>query len=154
MPIAQLLALVLSALALVPAGAHLFALPNKIGLAQTDYFIVQNIYRGWALFGIVLFGALAATLVLAVLVRRQRAPFLLTIASFVCQAVTLALFFAFVYPANVATNNWTVIPDNWEALRWQWEAGHAVNAGITFIGFCALVLGVVLSRSESALPHR
>ena len=75
MPIAQFLALVLSALALVPAGAHLFALPNKIGLAQTDYFIVQNIYRGWALFGIVLFGALAATLVLAILVRRQRAPF-------------------------------------------------------------------------------
>jgi hypothetical protein len=36
------LALVLTALALVPAGAHLFALPNKIGLAQEQYFIVQN----------------------------------------------------------------------------------------------------------------
>jgi hypothetical protein len=45
---------------LVPSGAHLFALPNKIGLAQDQYFVVQNIYRGWALFGIVLFGALIA----------------------------------------------------------------------------------------------
>ena len=52
----------LTALALVPAGAHLFELPNKIGLDQEPYFIVQGIYRGWALFGIVLFGALAANL--------------------------------------------------------------------------------------------
>jgi hypothetical protein len=40
---------VLTALALVPAGAHLFELPNKIGLSQDRYFIVQSIYRGWAL---------------------------------------------------------------------------------------------------------
>src|SRR5690606_16447499 len=56
---AQFLAIMLTALALVPAGAHFFELPNKIGLAEDDYFVVQNIYRGWALFGIVLFGALA-----------------------------------------------------------------------------------------------
>ena len=36
---------ILTALALVPAGAHLFELPNKIGLAQDQYFIVQSIYR-------------------------------------------------------------------------------------------------------------
>ena len=60
----QFLAVILTALALVPAGAHLFELPNKIGLEQESYFIVQNIYRGWALFGIVLFGALAANLAL------------------------------------------------------------------------------------------
>ena len=56
----QFLALVLTALALVPAGAHLFTLPDKIDLAQEQYFIVQNIYRGWALFGIVCIGALLA----------------------------------------------------------------------------------------------
>jgi hypothetical protein len=54
---------------LVPNGAHLFALPNKIGLAQDQYFVVQNIYRGWALIGIVLFGTLIANLVLAILLR-------------------------------------------------------------------------------------
>lgn len=52
----QFLAIVLTALALVPAGAHLAELPNKIGLDQEAYFIVQSIYRGWALFGIALFG--------------------------------------------------------------------------------------------------
>jgi hypothetical protein len=35
------LAIILTAIALVPSGAHLFALPNKIGLAQDDYFVAQ-----------------------------------------------------------------------------------------------------------------
>ena len=44
----QFLALLLTALALVPGGAHLSALVNKVGLAEDQYFIVQSIYRGWA----------------------------------------------------------------------------------------------------------
>jgi hypothetical protein len=68
----KFLAIVLTALALVPLGAHLFVLPNKILLAESNYFIVQNIYRGWALFGIVLFGALFANLALAWALRGQR----------------------------------------------------------------------------------
>jgi hypothetical protein len=58
----QFLAIMLTALALVPSGAHLAALPNKMAMAQEAYFIAQQIYAGWALFGIVLFGALAANL--------------------------------------------------------------------------------------------
>ena len=45
----QFAALVLTALSLIGGGAHLFALPNKIGLPQEQYFIVQAIYRGWFL---------------------------------------------------------------------------------------------------------
>ena len=103
--VVQFLAIVFTALALVPAGAHLFELPNKIGLPEHDYFVVQNIYRGWALFGIVLFGALAANLALAVLVRRQRAPFWLVVAAFLLVAATLAIFFTWTYPANQATSD-------------------------------------------------
>ncbi|TDW35780.1 hypothetical protein EV128_102325 [Rhizobium azibense] len=44
--IVQFLAIIIGALALVPSGAHLAALPNKIGLPQTDYFTVQGIYYG------------------------------------------------------------------------------------------------------------
>jgi hypothetical protein len=42
------LAIILNALALVPGGAHFFALSNKMKLADEDYFISQNAYRGWA----------------------------------------------------------------------------------------------------------
>ncbi len=48
----------LTALALVPSGAHLFELLHRIGPSQDQYFVVQGIYRGWALFGIVLIGAI------------------------------------------------------------------------------------------------
>src|SRR5690606_552302 len=66
------LALVLTALALVPGGAHLFALPNKLPLDQQGYFAVQGIYRGWALLGGVQIAALLADLGLALAVRRRR----------------------------------------------------------------------------------
>jgi hypothetical protein len=89
----QFLALVLTALALIPSGAHLFALSNKIGLAQEQYLIVQNIYRGWSLFGIVLTGALTANLALAVVLRRRGAPFVLALFAFFCVALTLVIFF-------------------------------------------------------------
>ena len=57
--IVQFLVIILCALAFVPAGAHLFELPNKIGLPQDQYFIVQSIYRGWAVLGMVWFAAIA-----------------------------------------------------------------------------------------------
>ena len=144
--VAQFLAIVFTALALVPAGAHLFELPNKIGLAQDEYFVVQNIYRGWALFGIVLFGALAANLTLAVMVRRQRAPFWLAFLAFLLVAATLAIFFTWTYPANQATSNWTEVPANWQELRTQWEYAHATNAVLTFLALCAVTWSVLLAR--------
>ena len=146
MKIVQFLALVLTALALIPAGAHLFALPNKIGLAAEQYFIVQNIYRGWALFGIVLAGALVANLSLAVLLRGRRTPFVLALIAFLCLAVSLTIFFIWTYPANQATSNWTTIPEEWAALRLQWEYSHAANALMTFVAFCAVALSVLTTR--------
>lgn len=144
--LAQFLAIVFTALALVPAGAHLFELPNKIGLPQDDYFVVQGIYRGWALFGIALFGALFANLVLAILVRRQRAPFWLAFSAFLLVGATLVIFFTWTYPANQATSNWTVVPQNWQELRRQWEHAHATNAVLTFLALCAVTLSALLTR--------
>ncbi len=143
--ILQFVTMVFTALALIPAGAHLFSLPNKINLASTDYFIVQSSYRGWALFGIVLIGAIVANLALAIVLRRQARAFLLVLISLLCQIATLAIFFAFTYPANVATHNWTVIPPDWRVLRLQWEYAHATGAVIAFIGFCALTVSLLVT---------
>ena len=144
--VVQFLAVVLTALALIPSGAHLFALPNKIGLAQEQYFIVQNIYRGWALLGAVLLGALVANLLLAIMLRGRSTPFVFALVAFLCIAATLAVFFIWTYPANQATTNWTTIPENWEQLRRQWEYSHAGNALVTFVAFCAVALSVLTTR--------
>lgn len=143
----QFLAIVLIALALVPGGAHLLALPNKIGLPQEQYFTVQAIYLGWALpAGIVLIGALAASLVLAIMLRGQGARFWLTLAAFLLIGATLAVFFIWTYPTNQATRNWMVVPVNWHALRAQWEYSHAANAVLIFIALCAVTLSTLIER--------
>jgi hypothetical protein len=144
--IVQFLALALTALALVPSGAHLFALPGKISLGAEQYFIVQNIYRGWSLFGIVLIGALIANLALALLLRGRGAPFALALFGFFCIALTLVVFFIWTFPANQATNNWTTIPNDWEQLRRQWEYSHAANAVVTFAAFCSVALSLLMTR--------
>ncbi|ABS62384.1 putative transmembrane protein [Parvibaculum lavamentivorans DS-1] len=148
-PYLSFAALVLAALALVPAGAHFFALPNKIGLTQEDYFTAQGIYRGWSLFGVVLIGSLLANLALAVALRRQRMPCLFAAAGAVLMAAVLLLFFAFIYPANQATANWTAVPENWDMLRTQWEYGHAVNAGLTFAAFICVAVSALGARREA-----
>lgn len=51
---ARFWSLLFAALALAPALAHLLELPNKIGLSRDDYLAVQQIYRGWALLGLLL----------------------------------------------------------------------------------------------------
>jgi hypothetical protein len=142
----QFVAMMLTALALLPGGAHLLELPNKIHLSESDYFITQSIYRGWALLGIVLIGAALANLTLAVLMRAQRASSVFALISGICLLATLAIFFTFTFPANQATNNWTQVPTEWQQLRWQWELSHAVNAVVTFVAFCSLTISLLLTR--------
>lgn len=121
-------------------------MPNKIDLSEGDYFAVQSIYRGWAMMGIVLIGAVLANLVHAILLRGQGVAFTCALVAFLCIAVTLVIFFAFTFPANQATHDWTQVPPNWRQLRSEWEIAHAVNAVLTFAGFCALAISVLLTR--------
>jgi hypothetical protein len=60
------------------------------------------------------------------------------------------IFWAFTYPMNVASNNWTVTPENFEAARRQWEYSHAVNAVITFVAFVAITSSVLVDKREVA----
>jgi hypothetical protein len=139
-------AIMLTALALVPAGAHFFELPNKIGLDQEAYFTVQAIYRGWALFGVALFGALFANLALGLVLAFRQRPYALPLLAFALIAATLAIFFVWTYPANQATSNWTLPTPNWTTLRMHWEYAHAVNAVLTFVALCLLTWSVVRAK--------
>lgn len=137
----RMIALILMAIVLIPGGAHLFELPGKIGMERDAYFTVQMIYAGWALFAIPIFGAILANVALFGVLRRERnpaAPFALLSAGLIL--VSLAIFFAWVFPGNRATANWTTVPDNWDSLRQSWEYGHATNAVITFMAFVSTAI--------------
>jgi len=141
-----LLSIILVAIGMAAGMAHLFALPNKIDLAREDYLTVQQIYRGWALLGIADIGALVSTLVLTVLARAAPRMFYLTLVSTVCVALSLLIFFLFTFPANQQTENWTMLPDNWQELRRQWEYSHAVGAGLYLVALIALILAALVER--------
>ena len=125
--------------------AHLFALPNKIGLPRESYLTVQQVYRGWSLPGVAFFGALAATTWLAVLARGRRA-FYPTLVAALSLAASLIVFFAFTYPANQQTANWTQLPEHWERLRLQWEYSHAAGAILDLVALISFAVSLLVER--------
>lgn len=140
----KILALALTALILIPSGAHLFELPGKIGLESEQYFVVQGIYAGWSLFRVPIFAALAVNLMLAVALRpTEPKAARWALASAVLIGISLVVFITWVFPANLATANWTLPSEGWEDLRRQWEYGHAVNAVIVFLAFIATSVAAV-----------
>jgi hypothetical protein len=130
-------ALLLTAVALIPLGAHVFEMSAKMKLGRDAYYMVQGLYRGWAWFGVVFAGAFLACAARAALpgVRRER---LLTGFAAVMIAASLGIFFVYVYPANQATKDWTAVAANWKVLRQQWEWGHAGSAACMLLAFLAL----------------
>lgn len=130
-------------LALVPAGAHLAELPRKIGMPAQEYLIVQQIYSGWALFGFAIIAALLSTGILTVLMWGRGWTFGLTLLAFLSIGTTQIVFWTATQPANRATRNWSLLPENWAQLRLQWEASHATGAILTFIAALALFIAVL-----------
>lgn len=149
----RFLSLLFTAIALGAGLAHLFALPNKIHLPPEEYLTVQQIYRGWALLGIVLGMALISTLVLTLMVRRKPKAFVLTLIALLCIAGSLLVFFIFTYPANQRTENWTVLPDDWQQLRSQWEYSHAANAILYVIALSVLIWSVLVADEPAVTRH-
>lgn len=149
MKYAQFLSLLFTALALAPALAHLMELPNKIGLSREAYLAVQQIYRGWALLGIVVIGAMVFTFVLAVLSRGRGRTFALALIGFLCIVGTQVIFWTFTFPANQATANWTTLPENWAALRTQWEYSHAASAVLNLVAFVSVALSVLSDKAAA-----
>jgi hypothetical protein len=146
----RLCAVLLTAISTAAGLAHLFAMPNKMKLSGPDYFITQRAYDGWALLGIVMVAAIAATVWVAAAMRGQPERKWAFISAGL-MAAGMVVFFGRVFPANRATENWTVRPDNWEVLRRQWEAGHAFNATLYFVALVFIVLAVIRAPSGTSI---
>lgn len=150
MALLKFLALVLTAIALMPSAAHLFELPGKMDMARDPYFTVQSIYAGWSMFGLPILAAILANLALALAHwrhRKGRGAFAGLSALLI--ALSLGVFFTWIFPGNAETANWTTPIDNWKTLRRNWEYGHAANAVIVFAAFIATCIAAI---GRSARP--
>ncbi|HET9936785.1 MAG TPA: hypothetical protein VFQ29_10085 [Methyloceanibacter sp.] len=143
------LAIMLTAIALGAGLAHLFELPNKIGLGAEDYLTVQRNYDNWWIVGLIVPLAFLAVLALTIALRGTGAPFVLALVALVLLVGELATFWGFTAPVNRATENWTTLPANWQELRAQWEYSHAVRAILYVVALGALVMSLLDWRAEA-----
>lgn len=137
----EFLAIVLTALALVPAAAHVMELPAKLPMTREAYLIVQRLYRGWNLSGIVVIAALAATFALLLSVDGE--AFVPALIGFLAIVATQIVFWVFTFPVNRITHNWTRAPDDWKQLRDRWELSHAASAVLNFIAVVCVTVAVL-----------
>jgi hypothetical protein len=141
--IVRFFSLLFVGLSLAPGLAHVLQMPHKMDLSGEDYLRAQQLYAGWAWLGVIVMGALVATFVLTVLVRTRLRQFVLACIALGSVFVTQVIFWAFTFPVNQETRNWTTLPVNWMTLRERWEYSHATAAIFDLIAFVAIVLTVL-----------
>jgi hypothetical protein len=136
---ALFLALLATALALGPALAHLFEMPNKMRLAPSLYFEIQQIYSGWAFIAMAVLILQAVGIIATAVFGREDSVIL--IASLVALAALIgaqAIFWVWTYPVNLATSQWTEMPENLDELRVRWEYSHAAGAVLQLVAMGSL----------------
>jgi hypothetical protein len=146
LPTLQALAVISVALLLVPTGAHIFEMPNKLALAPQDYLTVQKIYRGWDLFGFVIAASLLATAAHAYFVRSNRESLQWSLLALIGIVCTQLLFWTLIYPLNELTQNWSVLPSDFENARRQWEYAHGACFALNLMSLGAIIASVQSSR--------
>jgi hypothetical protein len=93
-------ALFFTALALVPAAAHVAEVVHKMQLSEAEYRVVQQIYAGWALFGIVIFAAIVSTGWLSMILRHEPRAFVPSLIALVSLVGTQVIFWTLTFPVN------------------------------------------------------
>lgn len=153
--------LVLTALSLTMESAHVLELPQKMQLDPQMYAAVNgSLYRYFAIVG----GAyqmlsLVLAVVLAILVRHRRPAFQWTTVGAVCLLCAFGVWLAVVQPVNtVVATALSVspgsVPPLWTQLRGRWEYGHAAGFVLQLVGFCALVVSVLVDEHIAREPLR
>jgi hypothetical protein len=147
----QLGAVALIALALMPAGAHVFEVSGKLALTPTDYVTLQSVHHGWTAFAITTLLATVAVGGHTYLVRRNATSFGWSMVALVFVGTAQIVFWTVAYPINAATEGWSVLPLDFDAARQKWEYAFAGAGILSFAGLLALVRSIEASRPFASL---
>jgi hypothetical protein len=138
---ARFVSLLLGALNLGLAWAHLIEMGPKRAMSGSQWLATQQIYRDFGKVSRITFpGALLSELVTLVLTRGRRDSVRLTAVSTVCTAATVAIWARFNEPVNREIVNWQAddLPIDWRQRRDQWEFAHAASALLHGVSLAAL----------------
>jgi hypothetical protein len=150
----RLVTLVLAALALTMESAHVLELPQKMQYGAQMYSAVKTtLYKYFAIVGgVYQVGSIVATGVLAFMVRK-RVSFSSTLVGFFCLLLAFGVWLAVVAPVNSEVADALrsapeSVPMLWLRLRNRWEYGHVAGFVLQLVGFCALVLSVLMETPK------
>jgi hypothetical protein len=152
------LAVLAMALSLGPSFAHLLEAPPRLNVWAPVLWREATVFNGqFEYFAVVGAPLEIATLILGAILtfvlRRERPAFWLALAATLLYAVSLATWFSVVEPMNAILAQWQPgpIPENFEAVRNQWETGHIVISAIKTAGLSCAIAGVLsIGRDRTA----
>lgn len=143
----RFITIMLTALSLSAAFAHLLEMPAKLTYDGALWLnLLQTLYPTFGrVSGVCEIGAVVAALVLVAAIRDRRKAFRWTLLAAACLVVTHAIFWIWVAPVNAALVPLSpeTLPTDWTHLRDQWEFGHAARAILQIVALAALVISIL-----------
>jgi hypothetical protein len=162
----EIVSILLVALAMAPALAHLLEFPGKSRLTKYAYLTVQPIYYpGFTIAGgIGEAGGLISVLAILLLTPQGTAAFWLRLVALVAMFGMQLVFWVFTQPLNKFWLQSTTLgafgnaffgiesgrnrvhadgPDGWKKMRDRWEYSHVARAGLASLSFLLLVVAAV-----------
>ena len=153
------LTVLVMALSLGPSFAHLLEAPPRLTGWPPELWREATVFHGqFAYFAVVGapldVGAIVLGAVTTVVLRHRRPAFWLVLAATVLFAVSLATWISVVAPMNAILAQWEPgpIPENFAAVRNQWEAGHIAISAIKTTGLCCAI-AAALSIGRPGTPR-
>jgi len=155
----RFITLVWVALALTLTSAHVLELPQKLQCDAALYAAVNStLYRQFATVGVVYsIGQILAAGLLAFAVRRRPRAYRWTLAGTALLLMWFVSWVLIVAPVNdeaarALNASPDLVPAVWMRLRERWEYGHAVGFVFQLLGFCVLLLAVLMDAQPES--HR
>lgn len=155
----RLVTIVFTALSTSVAMCHLLELPAKLRLPGGEWVrLLQTLYPpAFGTVGAVFeVGAVVSALVLLALVRR-RPGFGWTFAAAGALVIMHMIFWIWIAPVNAILGAAApaTLPENWTALRDQWEYSHATRALLQVAALACLAWSVLIETPRELDPtHR
>jgi len=143
-------AAVVAALSLGPSFAHVLEAPPRLYQWSPELWRETTVFNGqfrlFATIGAPLdIAAIILPTILAVMHFGNRPAFDLAIGTAIFYAAALIAWASIVAPANAVLATWAPgpLPTDFEAVRFRWETGHMVVAGLKLGGFILLALSLL-----------
>jgi hypothetical protein len=148
----------LIALSMGLALSHLLEMPAKMGYDSSMWLTLSHtLYSKFGTYGSVFeVGALLSSVALVFLARKRGPSFPWTLTSAMLVALAHVLFWVRVAPVNAETAIMTpdALPADWQALRAQWEYGHAMRAVLQICALAAVTMSILVETPTDVTRRR